>query len=187
MNLRRLLLALGVGTAVAGLVLAAFPALAVGVGAHSVFILFVGAFAGMEALLDVQARRRAKPTQAATDDPEEGLVPLRAGVEIDDALSVAEHGLDRSTRGRRDALRNRVRAAAVEVLTRREDCTPEEAAAMLDRGTWTDDPYAAAFFGAEADENLSWRVRVRDAVRPESRFGRRASHAIAAITERAER
>jgi hypothetical protein len=186
-NLRRILLALGVGTGVAGLVLAAFPGLAVGMGAHSIFVLVVGAFAGMEALLDVQARRRTKPTQAETGDPEAGLVPERAGVEIDEALAVAEHGLDRYTRERRDAIRDRVRSAAVEVLTRREECTPEEASAMLQQGSWTDDPYAAAFFGANADENLPWRVRVRDAIRPESRFGRRASHAIAAIVERAER
>lgn len=187
MNLRRLLLLLGVGAGVAGLVLAAFPGLAVGVGAHSLFVFIVGAFAGMEALLDIQARRRARFTQAETGDPEEGLVPARAGADIDDALAAAERGLDRQTRGRRDAIRERVRAAAVEVLMRREDCTPEEAETMLARGTWTDDPYAAAFFGAEVDVELSWRERVRDAFNPESRFGRRASHAIAEVVARAER
>lgn len=187
MKLRRTLLALGVGAGVAGLVLAVFPGMAAGVGADTIFVLALGAVAGFQAVLDVQARRSAEPRQAETGDPETGMVPPHAGADVDEALSLADRGLDRRTRQRREEIRDRVRAATVDAVTRHEECTREEADAMLDRGTWTDDPYAAAFFGADVDENLPFGVRVRDAVRPESRFSRRASHAIAAVAERVDR
>lgn len=183
MNVRRALLAFGVGTGLAGLALAVFPAMAAGVGADRLFVLFVGVVAGAQAVFDLRARGRTRFRQAETGDPEAAFAPPRPGADVDAALSVTERGFDRYSQERRDEVRDRVRAAAIDVLSRRGDCSREEARAMLDTGAWTDDPYAAAFFGADVDADLPLSVRVRDALSPESRFTRRARHAIAELAE----
>jgi hypothetical protein len=182
-NVRRALLAFGVGTGLAGLALAVFPGLAAGMGADRLFVLFVGVVAGVQAVLDLRARGRTRLRQAETGDPEAVFAPPRPGADVDAALSATGRGRDRYSRGHREEVRDRVWAAAVEALSRREDCSRDEAEVLLDRGAWTDDPYAAAFFGASVDADLPLGVRLRDALSPETRFSRRARHAIDELAE----
>lgn len=41
----------------------------------------------------------------------------------------------------------RFESMAVAVVAKREGCSVDQAQSLLDRGVWTDDPYAAAYFG----------------------------------------
>jgi hypothetical protein len=69
------------------------------------------------------------------------------------------------------------------VLTRYEGYDRTAAERALDRGTWTDDPKAAAFFAPDtAEEALT--DRIRDAVAAERAFVRRAGAVTAVLDAR---
>lgn len=76
---------------------------------------------------------------APAPDPQGVRHPV-PGDDADDAL--AEDWAD-------PAVRARLRAVAVDVLVRETGCTPAEAREHLRAGTWTSDPRAASYLGAD--------------------------------------
>jgi len=56
-------------------------------------------------------------------------------------------------------LRDRLRRAAVVTVAREEGIDHERAAALIDEGTWTDDPAAAAFLSDDVEAPLGLRLR----------------------------
>lgn len=186
MNLRTTLTVFGVATGAVGLAFVLDSGLAAGVGVDRLFVFLAGFAAVLLAVADLRVLRATTVDQASVEDVEEGPEYPGAGAEVDALLSDAAQGYDRTTQTHRDRIEARIREAAIDVLTRQEECTPEAAEAMLAEGSWTDDPYAAAFLGAHDPEGLPIRERVSNALRPEARFARRADHAIHAVADREE-
>lgn len=184
MNVRTTLAVLGGVAGVAGLALAFVPGLADDVTVARAFVFALGMLAAVLAVADVRTLAGNEVDQAEPDDVEVGVEHPRAGAAVDDLLAAAARGYDRSTQDRRDEVEERVREAAFDVLARREDATRAEVETMLAEGSWTDDPYAAAFLGAIEVDDLPLRERIVNALRPEARFARRATAAIDAIAER---
>lgn len=184
MNLRTTFAVLGGVAGVVGLALVFVPGLGEDVGVARAFVFVLGMLAAVLAVADVRTLAGSEVDQADPDDVEAGVEHSRAGGEVDDLLAAAARGYDRSTQDHRDEVEERVREAAFDVLARREDATRAEVETMLAEGSWTDDPYAAAFLGAIEVEDLPLRERIVNALRPEARFARRATAAIDAIAER---
>jgi len=117
-----------------------------------------------------------------TDRETEG-VPVLVGEDVDRKLERIggrvdpDSGLEASYAA---DVRGDLRAAARRALVRRTDRTRDEAVEAVETGTWTDDPFAAAFFtGLAPDVGAS--ARVRELLHRESPFKRRAIRAIEAI------
>ncbi|MFW6376714.1 MAG: DUF7269 family protein, partial [archaeon] len=96
----------------------------------------------------------------------------------------------RDTRGRsrsRSDLYRQLRSVAIETIRQRMNCSEDEAADLLEAGTWTDDPNAAAFFGAdEAPQTRSLLDTLRGIGQVETRFQRDFRHAAYALCRLAE-
>ena len=131
------------------------------------------------------ARAGLGPTDAPVlPAPERRHAATVPGDEFDETLaSASRHGRIGGVTDR-DAVRDRLRTVAVEVLTRYDGDTPERARRRLAEGTWTDDPRAAAFFGSEVDPSASVLDRVRFVATSDSQFRRQAVHAVAALDRR---
>lgn len=125
------------------------------------------------------ARRSTDYDAASVDDPPERRYRAPApGADADDVVATARRfrgGVDPRQRD----LRQRVRSAAVAALAAREGISEADAGARIDAGEWTDDPFAARFFGAEADIPLG--TFVRGVIRRDLGFAREARHAVAAV------
>lgn len=122
----------------------------------------LGAFGGLALLVVlVMLVRRATGTvtQAAPPDPETVRDAPRPGSEFDRQLA--------SLSGAGDGLRERLHAATVGALVRREGIDRETARERVDAGRWTDNRVAAAFLGADRTSRPTLRDRGRAALRGE--------------------
>jgi hypothetical protein len=111
----------------------------------------------------------------ATDPPDDD----RLGAEFDATLARVET-MSAVELGRADApevLRRRLRAAAVALVASRRGVDREAAAAVVERGEWTDDPAAAAFLSSSvrAPPSVRWRERWSTTPRAVSRARRTAA------------
>ncbi|PSQ15664.1 hypothetical protein BRD00_13460 [Halobacteriales archaeon QS_8_69_26] len=194
---RELLTALGVVVALGGFTMIFFPELARALATTRGMVVVVGVIAAFQGYRIARERRRAAVQVAETGDPEtEQDLPV-PGDDFDDLVDHMRsiHGPQlRGTasprrRRRRDSfvrtrrrVRSRLEDAAVATITRKYGCTEAEAWEALESGTWTDDPYAAAFFtGRLEGVGLVERVRVQFAAG--GRFERRAVSAAEAIAD----
>lgn len=85
-----------------------------------------------------------------------------------------------------EAVRERLRAAAVATLSAETGCSPPEARERVDAGTWTDDEAAAAFLAGEYTPLGTWlRALARGETGPEYR-ARRTVAAIVALRSAAD-
>ena len=139
---------------------------------------------GMLALLQgyrVIRRRRASEIRGSETPDSEIIVPTDApGVTFDQRLaSVA--GYRRATVRTRQQIQERLREVAAATLQQRENCSQEAALARIDDGTWTDDPFAAAFLGDRTVSSPPLWLRLRHALASESRFQRNARRTVDAI------
>lgn len=146
-----------------------------GLNATYVFVTFVGVLAGIQGLRYALRRRKVTVHETETGDSERRY---RVPVPGDDADR--ELALPGEWRGRRGSstVRERVRETAVRTLVLRNNCTEAEAEARIEAGTWTDDPVAARYLGADASVPL--RTRLRLAVRGDAATVR-AGRAVAAV------
>src|SRR5699024_5829428 len=137
---RTIWVVVGVLTAAVGLVFVFVPRLAGGLTTSQMLITLVGLLALLQGVRAVNARRNEKRRETDPPDPE-----IRAGVEIpgDD--------FDRALATRSPTVRDRLDTATLAVMTHHDDLSETEACDRLDRGTWTDDTLAAAFFSPEID------------------------------------
>jgi hypothetical protein len=146
--------------------------------------VFVAAFGvlALAAGLAAQAGRAVGGLDEATPPDPEGVheVP-RPGHRLD-AFIEGETSLPERVFGdRHERVRERLRAAALATL-RRSGLTREEALEALERGSWTDDPVAAAFLSETRTPGLG--ERVAGLVRGESAFQRGARRAAEAVADR---
>lgn len=84
----------------------------------------------------------------------------------------------------RDRVEERIRTAAVDVLVRTENCSRDEAAAMLAAGTWTTDPRASSFLGDDDAPEPPLRMQFYDWLSGEA-YDRHVEHTVAELAERA--
>ncbi|RDI71330.1 DUF7269 family protein [Halopelagius longus] len=146
-----------------------------GLNATTVFVTFVGLIAGVQGLRYALRRRNVTVFATETGDTERRYRVPVPGEDADRELSVA--GGWRGGRGS-SGVRERIRESAVETLVLRDNCTEAEAEARIDEGSWTDDPVAARYLGADAAVPL--RTRIRLAVRGDV-AAVRATRAVAAV------
>ena len=184
MSARRVLVIAGVVAFALGLVAIVSPGLAA-LALDRVFVSVVGVVALLQALRVVQARRRRDLTRSRTPDPEALLTAPLPGGDLDEALG--QFTESRRLSYRRTRAERGLRAAAIAVLTEYGNDSEHDAEARLERGTWTDDPYAAAFLGGPPPEP-SIRARLRAAIggRGGSRFERNARRTANAIVDQAD-
>ena len=124
----------------------------------------------------------AADTDASTGGPEEA-VPL-VGERFDGVLADVERMS--ATRLRRSDepayLRERLRRAAVVTVARERGVDHDRAAALVDRGTWTDDPAAAAFLSPGLTAPPA--IRLREALSTTPRVVARARRTAAELEGR---
>jgi len=179
MSTSRLLTVLGVLLGVVGLVGVIAPGSITGIPGSSVALVLVGFAIIIQGLRVVNLRRQDRPDELETPDAEVQLELPTPGDDLDaDLRYLAEER--RFDRERRRRLRTRLYEAAVEAVARQHGCSTEEAQEMVDQGTWTDDPRAAAFF-TNIQENGTLSDEIRYVIRNESSYIRRARHASDAI------
>ncbi|MFD1512713.1 DUF7269 family protein [Halomarina rubra] len=149
------------------------------------FVPLVGLAAVVIALQAV--RDLSGPSDAPIlPEPERRHVATVPGDAFDDLLTSA------SLYGRVDgssdrlAIRDRLETVAIDVLTRYDGDTPEEARTRLAEGTWTDDPTAAAFFSSTVEADVSFLDRFRFSATSDSQFRREAAHAVGALARHVE-
>ncbi len=177
MNWHRFLLVAGVGLAGLGLFALAAPGV-VDVNIGQTALTPVAALALLLSVWVVQSRRRADLTQVRTPDPERIRAVAPPGAELQEATRQfwqKPHAFYRLSG--RDA----IRAAAVAVLTRYENCSTEEAYDRLERGTWTDDEHAVAFLGESRDRPQPLTGTLRTWLRNETTYQRGLRHSVDAI------
>lgn len=147
------------------------------------YVPLLGGLALVLGYRSLQRRRRTEIRGAETADPEI-VTPVDApGAEFDRQVTAAT-GYRRVTVRRRRQVEERLHETAVAVVQRRLDCSREDALERIEAGTWTDDPFAAAFLGGEDVPAPPLVDRLRQAFRPESRFqrdARRTADAIAGL------
>ena len=85
----------------------------------------------------------------------------------------------------RNRVEEDIRAAAIDVLVRQENCGPEEAAAMLDTGTWTTDPRASRFLGGENAPEPPLKMQFYDWLSGEA-YERHVEHTVDELAARAD-
>jgi len=181
--IRRGVAAAGVVLAVVGLVAVAVPSVTTMLPTDDAVVTVLAVVLLLGALREVQRRRHTEFEYTETSDTELTLELPTPGDEYDRELSRVT--VTRFNQVQRQHLRDEVREVAVETVQRRERCTEEEATEMIQEGSWTDDPFAAAFFTRRAPA-VSRRKRLRELVSSTPPFRRRAVAAIEAIHRLAE-
>jgi hypothetical protein len=175
----RLLAAFGVVLGVVGLIGVLAPGVVSGLPGGRGALVLVGAAILLQGVRVVNNRRRDRPEELETPDAEVTLELPTPGDDADaDLRFLAEER--RFDRERRRRIRDRMYAAAVEAVARRRGCSEEAARTVVEDGTWTDDPHAAAFF-TNIQENGTLTDEIRYVIRNESVFARRARHAADAV------
>lgn len=180
---RRWVTGLGVALGVVGLVALAVPALTTPLPTDDTVVFVLGLVLVLGAVREVQRRRHTPPGYAETGDAELTVDLPTPGEEFDrrfEGLTLA-----RSDAVRRERVRDEVKAVALETIQRREGCSEAAAEHRLHEGTWTDDPFAAAFFSRHPPQ-VSTRERVQEILSSTPQFDRRARAAVAAVARLAE-
>jgi hypothetical protein len=189
-NFKDSIVGLGIAVAVAGIAIVVDPGLAGLVPSSRLFVIVAGVFILFQGVRVTRARRRTEFPEAETPDFEASLRVPTPGEEHDESLERTQVASFKDTRGQtsaQDDAYQLLRSVAIETITQRRGCSEEEAIEILEAGTWTDDPHAAAFFGADRDRGM---VSVLDALRrvgqAETKFQREFRHAAYALQRLAE-
>lgn len=146
--LRRLGLLTGVVVLAVGLVLLLDAGLATSIPVG----MLVADLAALGALLlgvwAARTRYRTKPNRVTVPDVEFPLATPTPGDDMDELI----YRLTRLREGTieyRDRIFERIREIAVAVIMEQRNCSQEQAMAVLEDGSWTDDPQAVAYFTSE--------------------------------------
>ena len=181
---RRLGLVFGTALVFYGLLVAVAPGLARGFDTPELLTV-VGLAALIAGGMAVRARLRATNRETETPTPERRQSFATPGDEFDRQLAALVSR--RRLRGAREhrAVRDRLDELAISVLVRAGD-SETVARDRLARGTWTDDPYAAAFFAKASATDIPLEARLRAAFSAEPRMKKRARHAVCALARIAD-
>lgn len=172
--IRRLLFAVGGGCTALGIGALVVPSTPDAGPLALVGALLVVGTIGVALSIGRLSTRRERPTPAGGEQP--ATVP---GEAFDECLRSIPAYSDRGA-DRRAAVRERLRAVAVDRIVADTGCSPETAHERLDSGSWTDDPVAAALF---TDAPSSTRAQVRSLLGGPSAFERRVDRAVAVLSE----
>jgi len=181
--IRRSVAAVGVALALVGLVAVVAPWLTTPLPTGDTVVTVLAVVLLLGAVREVQRRRRTEFEYTETSDAELTLELPTPGDEFDSDLSRVS--VTRFNQVQRQHIRDEVREAAVETVTRREHCDEETAREMVRQGTWTDDPFATAFF-TRRPPRTSRRAQLRELFSSTPPFKRRAVAAIEAVHRLAE-
>lgn len=119
--------------------------------------------------------------QTEPPDPEDVHDVAPPGVAFDEVVSA--RGLDALIDAdRREAVRTRLREAAIATVIRESNCSRSAATERVRRGTWTDDDEAARFLTGDTDTGLVGRLA--GVVGLDSPFQRAARRTAAEIVRR---
>ncbi|QPV64141.1 hypothetical protein I7X12_05815 [Halosimplex litoreum] len=169
---------LGVLLGVVGLAALAVPSITTPLPTGESFVLIVGLVLLLGAVAQVQRRRHTDLEYAETPDAELAVNLPTPGDDLDRRLGRLQ--LTRFNEAERHRIRDEIGGVAAETIRRRERGSAEAAQRALDEGTWTDDPFAAAFFTGRVPEAPT-TDRLRELFDRESPFKRRAVRAIDAL------
>jgi hypothetical protein len=193
--IRKALAVLGIALAVGGFVMLFDRGLAARLSTTQTALIPIGALALLQAYRVVRGRMGTEIEIAETDDPETEQDLAVPGEDFDewvDSLASsgglvgtgamgAGAGRDHVIRNR-NRVRDRLEEAAVATISNKWGCSEERARQALHGGTWTDDPYAVAYFSGDPPE-IGIRERVSYVFSGEGRYQRRANRAARAIAE----
>ncbi|WP_436909151.1 DUF7269 family protein [Halosimplex marinum] len=163
---------------VVGIAALAAPGITAPLPTGEPFVLLVGLVLILGAVAQVQRRRHTDPEYAETPDAELAVELPTPGDDLDRRLGRLR--LTRFNEAERHRVRDEIGDVAAETIRRRERCSEEAARRALDEGTWTDDPFAAAFFTGRVPEAPT-TDRLRELFDRESPFKRRAVRAVDAL------
>ena len=179
MNPRRLGLALGAAVVIAGLAVMIAPDLARGVALGPNLLTAVALLAVLGAVAAVYERVTTGTQEVDLPTPERRRPFPTPGDGFDRRLAALGPRNQRSVRETRE-IRDRLDELAIAVLVRDGD-SEDRARERLAEGTWTDDPYAAAFFAEARASDIALEDRLRAAFSAEPSSKRRARHAVDAL------
>jgi uncharacterized protein (DUF58 family) len=113
------------------------------------------------ALYVLYGRRRNRPDTVETPDVELPTPPDVPGTDLERTLSKIP-AVTSVYDGEFETVRERLRNAAVAVLTRYRGLDPEQAHEQVTEGTWTDDSHAAGYLATgETEPSLRYRIQTR--------------------------
>jgi len=184
---RTVLAAVGVaGVAVAlGVVVGVAPASLVGAASRLDATLATGVVGAALVGYALRRRRQTEPEAASSlADAGSEMAAADPGQPVDGALDRIADGDGTFARDARPRVRERVRETAERACARRAG-TRDDAADVVARGEWTDDPVAAAFLGDERAPRYPLRERLRGWVHPGRAFRRRVERTVDAVHDAA--
>lgn len=152
-------------------------------GNDYLFLVAIAAGGLVVASAMVVSGRAGNLEQARMPDPERPVAVPTPGAGFDDQVGSVRFGLPVVGESRRESVRERLRASAVDVTMRSAGCSREEAERMVADGRWTDDPDAAAFL-SESDP-ASVPELLQAGLRGETPSQRRARRTAEEIVARA--
>lgn len=176
MNRRYPLLAIAMGAAVVGLVLAFAPGAVSVISLPNLLPAMLAAIAVLAGLSRAYLWLNRDAREQTLPEPERGR-PVAVPGDDFDRLLVQTPTVGTSSGDRRALkVREDLEDAAVAVLTRYRGLSQTEARRHLDEGTWTEDRLAAEFFASVSGTGSSLRESVTGSFYGEGPFRRRARH-----------
>lgn len=158
--IRRLMFGAGVAAALLGLALIAAPGLTGGVSISRILVYGLGALALLLAVGAMLRRRSTEFSHAETGVPEEPTSLPRPGSDVDTRLRNLFRLQSQSRlANERQNLDDRLEELAIRIVARREECPRSTARELIERGDWTDNRFAAAYFAEDVTLPLGARVR----------------------------
>jgi hypothetical protein len=178
---RPVALAAAVGAAIVGLTMAFVPSLGAAVATPDVVTTAVGALAIVAGVVRANAWLGHDSEETVPAERERGVPNAVPGDDTDRLLRTAPAIGSNARDQRLVHLREDLRETAVDVLVAYRGYEREAAEDAVADGTWTDDRYAAEFFGTPQGSGDSIRESLAGSVYGENPFAKRARHAAAAI------
>jgi hypothetical protein len=119
------------------------------------------------------------------EEPQERSAAI-TGAEFDQSVAGQETEIGDTWPYEEEQVRQRLAETLLAVDERANRRPPAETRAAIERGTWTDDPVAAAFLSAEASVSLPFRERLRAWLTPRAAFARAVDRTVEAIGRRVD-
>lgn len=178
---RQLILVAGVVLGVAGLVFAQVPSLAPGLAVPDLAPTAIAALAMLAGVLRARSWLGHDPVELAPAECERRSTLPVPGDDTDGRIDRAPAIGATAGDTRLLSVRQRLREAAIDVLTNYEGYTEEAARDALDLGTWTSDEAVAEFFTSRSGSGDSVRDVVTGPLYGRGPFYRRAARAASEI------
>ncbi|WP_276300204.1 DUF308 domain-containing protein [Halorussus lipolyticus] len=172
----------GIVAVAVGLLFVFQPGLASAIGTGYAAVTMIGLLALIQGIRVVRSRQATDLRAAETPDVETVESMPTPGDEFDETVAELRSGPRRVLIRERADLRDALEEAALTAVADRENCSRDEAADLLDAGTWTDDPHAATFLGGSDAPSPPLLDRMKIAASGESPFQfriRRTADAVA--------